>query len=125
MTRRLWIAVGVVAFLVVIVFVGHVLLSVKAPLWSINRERFDRVEEGMTRDEVIAILGPPGDRTTFKTKLPLKLGRSGMRRLGFTPEEWVSDRGHIVIWFEGDKVVGPDFRDPAEMDPRPIDEALL
>ena len=52
MTRRLWIAVGVVAFLVVIVFVGHVLLSVKAPLWSINRERFDRVEEGMTRDDV-------------------------------------------------------------------------
>jgi hypothetical protein len=43
-----------------------------AALWpgsdQITRDNFKRIHRGMTRDDVRAILGPPGDRTTLPTE---------------------------------------------------------
>jgi hypothetical protein len=54
----------VLAVLAVVVAAGVVLWP--RPPSRITRENFDRIREGMTRAEVEAILGPPGDyRTHF------------------------------------------------------------
>jgi hypothetical protein len=49
----------VLAGLAVVVAAGGVVLWPRAD--RVTRENFDRIREGMTRTEVEAILGPPGD----------------------------------------------------------------
>jgi hypothetical protein len=49
--------------LTVVVAAGAVVLWPR-PSSRITKENFDRIQTGMSREEVVAILGPPGDYTT-------------------------------------------------------------
>jgi hypothetical protein len=66
----------------------------------IDAEHCDRIEEGMTADEVRAMLGgPPGDFATLSVTypdIPDSLWVSGERS-----ESWSGDQGQIVVAFDG------------------------
>jgi hypothetical protein len=80
----------VLAGLAVVVAAGVVVLWPRPPS-RITRENFERIKEGMSRAEVEAILGPPGDYRT---------GRGEMD-YGTENEAWMPDTGPDLA--------GPDF----------------
>jgi hypothetical protein len=94
----------------------------------ITQENCDRIREGMNREEVLAILGPPGDYRTVQTVDPVPLyyrsdtptpaeyaqaafdrehvfvlrsddGPVPMERL-----RWLGDEGDIFVWFRPEGV---------------------
>src|SRR5262245_50516172 len=89
--RRILLSVALVGSLAAGVTV--LLLAVDGP--RIDRERFDRIREGMTRAEVIALLGAlPGDYTFRKDLGALcsnNLVTGAWLSLGWTEEEWTGD----------------------------------
>jgi SmpA/OmlA family protein len=116
---RKWKLLAVLAVLAVGAFV----------LWPrpnpITQENCDRIREGMSRAEVVAILGPPGDYRTGQTADPVPLYYRSDRP---TPAEyakaaydrenvfvsrngdgwerliWLGDEGDIFVWFRRDGV---------------------
>ncbi len=101
------------------VVVVVLLLALVTSLWvlarprphRINREGFDRIEEGMTQREVEDILGrPPGDYTDRRETLPdgrWKYVAGWMRGHPSYPREWLSDDGRVMVFFDkGGCVVG-------------------
>jgi hypothetical protein len=111
---RLWGKVALSVFLLCVAVCWNVYLVAVRPRRRINPQRFKRVQEGMTRQEVIAIIGlSPGDYTVFKHTPETwrgcfggKLGPAGVKY-----EEWASDEGLIAVTFEGDKVVARYYFD--------------
>jgi hypothetical protein len=84
------------------------------PRRFINRESFEQIEEGMTREEVLAILRlPPGDHTVFR-HIPA-LSATGDVFLWTYPnaerETWASDEGLIWILFDDDRVIRRRYAD--------------
>jgi hypothetical protein len=73
----------------------------------VTPENFDRVRAGMTRAEVDAILGPPGDYTTAPTE-GVRVTRSKdyptFRAPGsesaYLQSCWLSDTAQAVVWFD-------------------------
>jgi hypothetical protein len=73
----------------------------------ITLENFYRIREGMSRDEVVAILGPPGDHSTRPVYTPgPDSGRPDpvIRRKFYSDpdpeksrESWIGDSGCIVV----------------------------
>ncbi len=91
MRKRLIGVLGVVLML------AGVLIALLGP-WPrpVTRAAFDRIEREMTRAEVHAILGRPGDYRTCPVTPLFKLANSGE----FIQETWSGDEGDICIWFD-------------------------
>ncbi len=72
---------------------------------------FNEIERGMTRAEVVAILGgPPGDYTVFRSSQFCTFRWAGGyflngRHVQEVDEQWFSDAGTILLRFRRDKVV--------------------
>ena len=86
------------AGLAVVVAAGAVVLW---PRSRITQDDSDRIKIGMTRAEVQAILGPPGDH---RTNAPPPRGRSGgsTRPSGTGGDRWVGDEGTLQVLFNSD-----------------------
>jgi hypothetical protein len=54
----------------ILVLVAAVMFLLQPRKDRVTRENFDRIRDGMTRTEVQAILGPPGDYASGPTGLP-------------------------------------------------------
>src|SRR5262245_57147713 len=104
--RKWWLFVGLTVLVVLTAILTPPTVAIRRGQ-RINRENFERIEEGMTQGEVEAILGqPPGDYTVFKQVFVEK-------EADVTPEveiregvfvrprrrHWVSDKGLISITF--------------------------
>jgi hypothetical protein len=64
----------------------------------ICRENFDRIEEGMTAADVVAILGPPGDYKTWPTSLRHeKHAQFGPIFSQLSEEVWENDEVRITV----------------------------
>jgi hypothetical protein len=91
--RRRWFIVGGVVLLAVVTVVGQVIPRPRRP--QVSREDFSRIEKGMSREEVEAIIGgPPGDYTT-RYYFPPPLGSHYIRW-----QTWVGDGGMILVRFD-------------------------
>jgi hypothetical protein len=85
--------------LAVLVAVGAFVLWPRTdPTLRITRENFDGIKEGMSREEVEAILGPEGDYTTGPVDFP------SLQQWGFLEElrdatflAWVTDTAWVSI----------------------------
>jgi hypothetical protein len=71
MKRKLLVLAGLAAVLAVAVVELHT-PDPPRPLTSISKADFSRIKAGMTRQEVVAILGPPSDIRTRETEPDLK-----------------------------------------------------
>jgi hypothetical protein len=81
---------------------------------NIGRMSFNQIEEGMTQEQVEALLGvPPGDYSkSIQAVRGNRFGSLGARRQGYRQEEWWSDWGIIRVAFRPDGVVaGKEFLD--------------
>src|SRR5262245_53846025 len=102
MSRRWWV-LCLAVLLAGVAVLWSLYVVADRPRRSINRARFELIEDGMSREEAIAAIGlPPGDYTVFKRPLldwtpPLMLGTS-------VQEGWSSDEGLILVVFQDDKV---------------------
>jgi hypothetical protein len=110
-------AVLVVSVLVLLAVAAKpVLLPAGNP--RITRENFERIKEGMSQEEVEAILGPAGDCRTGPTR-PVR-GR-GTERLGkiLGPGALVWKGDHAEIWVvaPGGELESVDFN---PMEPAPV-----
>jgi hypothetical protein len=98
----------------------NLFLVFKQPTWRINEAQYYRVTSEMTRDEVHAILGRPGDCTLLRRRpscsnslkqlglVIMSLGQA--EKPGRTPpvldcDSWASDAGEIQITFEDGRIV--------------------
>jgi hypothetical protein len=92
-----WVAAGLalVALLAAVAFVQ----------WPrpnrLARQNLSRIQAGMSRPEVVAILGPPGDYTTG----PISSLRPAIRMA--SDEWWVADEGTYWVRFDGQGRVPP------------------
>jgi hypothetical protein len=93
-----------VAVLAVLVAVPTLLLW---PGWDrVTSENFDRIHRGMTRSEVEAILGPPGDYASGPA-----VGEEELwwrLRFQLADHSWVGNSAWIMVTYEG----GPNASDP-------------
>jgi hypothetical protein len=93
MKRRRWLILGLIVATVVAPSV------VWAPRPRVTRARFDRVTEGMTRDEMIATVGvPPGDYTTE----PFVYGPETSLATTWRSEQWLCDEAELRVRFGDD-----------------------
>ena len=65
---------------------------------KVNQANFDKIQTGMTQEEVIAILGSPSESSSIDI-----VGLSG------TSSEWISKEGTISIQFVNKKVRAKRF----------------
>jgi len=91
------------------------------PSDRISREGFDRIQQGMTQEEVEAVLGvPPGEYVTEETRERLR--QRSLRRIFFLQkaswraERWLGDRNDacvriIVAFNEQGLVADKDFEE--------------
>lgn len=70
---------------------------------KISQTNFDKIEKGMTRDQVIALLGEPSDSSS------LSLGG-----LSGTSAEWTDGKATISIQFLNEKVTLKQFTKKAK-----------
>jgi hypothetical protein len=106
-TRKLVAAVG----LAVVVAVGAFVLWPRQD--RITRENYGRIQPGMPRAEVEAILGPPGDYTTRRNRYHGQYWRpDGLKSYG-VGFYWMDDTGLIVLYFshQTNDVGGMEFED--------------
>jgi hypothetical protein len=91
--RRRGFIIGGAVLLTVATVIGQVIPRPRRP--QVSREQFEKIKEGMSREEVEAIIGgPPGDYTTGQYYV-----------VAITPtyvggESWVGDGGLIRVWFD-------------------------
>jgi SmpA / OmlA family len=85
------LAVACIALAVVAIGAG--LLVTLPQTDRITEENFDQIRNGMTRAQVEAILGPPGDYTTGPVKIVFISGTSAVSQ-----DLWLSDNLAINVW---------------------------
>jgi hypothetical protein len=125
MPRRWWVVSAVIVFLAGVLG-WNLYLAAARPTWRINRERFEQIKEGMTRDEVIALIGlPPGDYTFMKAEWINLAVMCSKWPPWLTQEDWAGDAGCIILTFEGGKVVDRQFIDPSDWHDRDWQGVLL
>jgi hypothetical protein len=90
-------------------------------LWNqppeITREKYDRIHKGMTRAEVEALLGSPGDYSTSPLVTMSSLSLDPYDYKGIPPEPglvWTADIGVVEIWFDEDNRVTTSMFDQAQ-----------
>jgi hypothetical protein len=90
--RKLIVAVGLVVLVAVAAFVA----------WPrpqrITRENFDRIQDGMSRAEVEAILGPPGDYRTGPTLYTLETFTGTLMDFGSQRRSLADEGGPAMCW---------------------------
>jgi hypothetical protein len=70
------------------------LLPLRPP--RVTCENFERIRKGMTRANVVAVLGEPGDYTTRPVEyVPAPIGLCAP-----VPVFWMSDELSIRVWFD-------------------------
>ncbi len=77
---------------------------------GVTRENFNRIRIGMTEEEVIAILGPPGDYRNAETEYDMSpscqpaatfgRGNPSSAYLGSGPPLWRSDTAEVALGFD-------------------------
>jgi hypothetical protein len=91
----------VLAALAVMIAAGAVVLWLQSEQARVTQANFERIRDGMTRAEVAAILGPPGD---FRTKESIVLEPPTVDRVIHYPppgppmvayDQWISD-SHVA-----------------------------
>jgi hypothetical protein len=102
--RRKWKLVAV------IVLTGLILTFV-LPAWlrgpQINKDSFDQIKRGMTRQEVEAILKrPPGDYTDRRVNRIADYAVCGAEIPEWSYREWIGDDGIIILAFDEEGRVG-------------------
>jgi hypothetical protein len=101
---------------VVLVLAGGLIALLGPRHCPVNRAAFERVENGMTRAEVHAILGgPPGDYRTQPPGIILHEWGGGwsMSKGCGDAEEWEGDEGTVKVQYHHihGKVMAVDFQD--------------
>jgi hypothetical protein len=116
----------VLAGLAAMVAAGVVVLW--PPQNRITQENFDRVREGMSRAEVEAILGPPGDYSTGPTNSfhPVSVISNDLRRVEIGPYafDWRSDDLSVHVLFIDSRVVVADAYTNKLVAQSPLDNLL-
>jgi hypothetical protein len=89
---------------------AFVLLPRSQPQLRVTRQNFDRIETGMSREEVYTLLGPPGLYVTGPVayshpEAEQRLDAKGSGALtgeypDGIPEPWFSNEGLLAIWFD-------------------------
>jgi hypothetical protein len=113
---------------VLVALAGLAVLAAEAfVLWPredrITEDNFQRIKDGMTRREVEAILGPPGDHASGPVAFPVRgepktwEGRRAGGMVGGSMFCWVDDSFFIGVGFDHDDnvravVSGPLIRKP-------------
>jgi hypothetical protein len=103
--RTLLVALAVLA---VVIAAGVVVWP--RPLWA-TRGDYHRIRDPvgiLTRAEVEAILGPPGDYRTVLTS------DSGLHMQQSNCESWVVNEGHVLVWYYDNDVVSDWALFPAD-----------
>jgi hypothetical protein len=96
--RKLMLAVGVLAIVVVVVPLGLRVWPRRHGPPFIDRAHCDRIEKGMTQEEVEAILGGPPGKYTNKNIVLLDL--RSWRPAGERLETWTGDEGVAEVTFD-------------------------
>jgi hypothetical protein len=118
--RKLLAAVG----LAVVVAAGMVVLWPRANQPDrVTEENYDRIQHGMTRTEVEAILGSPGDYTTGPTLVRYPDGRSA--RHSYVSDRWVTDSLVVYVSFDDSDRVWHSFTLPNLRHERGLLDSLL
>jgi hypothetical protein len=117
MPRRWWF-VTLTVLVIGFTALWSLFVVAQRPRQFINRENFERIEVGMTVEEVKTILGlPPGDHTVFRRSSGVEDARGRGWLVWADPiiwdQTWASDEGIIFFLFEGDKVIRREFADPS------------
>jgi hypothetical protein len=126
--RKLLVAL---AGLTVVVAAGAVALWSRAD--RVTRDNVGRIRKGMSREEVGAILGPPGDYRAGPTEerqrlwpdfhwadeVPRSGGDASAGNLSFEREDWTGDSGNALIFFGREGVINVVFNaaDPVPLGP--------
>src|SRR5262245_55804269 len=122
--RRLrWVVAG----LAVLVVVGSV-VALPRPV-RVAREDVDRIQVGMSRVEVEAILGPPGDYTTGQVVFDCPPG--GFILVSLPPDvsepivQWDFDTAHALMTFDEAERVSRKLLVPAKrIEQKPLENLL-
>jgi hypothetical protein len=121
--RKLLVALAALA---VVVAAGVVVL------WPsrLTRENYDRIQNGMSRTEVEAVLGPEGDYRTMPTKFVyLTQWYTGLGNFvvddDYTPDGlWESDAGNICVIYRQGRVTAKAFVMTSRLDQSYLDNLL-
>jgi hypothetical protein len=115
---------------VVLVLAGGMIALLGPRHCPVNRVAFERIEKGMTRAEVRAILGgPAGDFTTRPTSKAwayddLTSPQFKDERDDWATEIWAGDQGYVMVIFEpGGGVYDAQFLE--ELEPEPVGSVEL
>jgi hypothetical protein len=115
------------AGLTVVVTAGVVVLWLQSEPARVTQANFERIRDGMTRAEVAAILGPPGD---FRTKESIFLQPLIVDRVIHYPppgppivayDQWISDSHVVSIAFNVSGLVEAKWF----MDNVPIEQSVF
>lgn len=92
-------------------------LAITAYVWyrsPISYRNFDSIEVGMTRGEVVKLLGcEPGDYTSGEMSYP-SLNCTGILPPSQAILRWEGDQGFVVVYLDGDDRVVAKLRLPGE-----------
>jgi hypothetical protein len=115
-----WLPALLVASLLVLLGFAAQPILLPATNPRITRENFERIEEGMRREDVEAILGPPGDYRTGPTYNPESFSIASFGSWGprGTMLAWEGDKGGIEVWVDPGGVVFESSFTP--MAPEPV-----
>ena len=86
----------------ILVFVV-LLLAFALACSKVTRKNFDRIENGMSYEEVVEILGEPSDSAS-----------AGFGPFSAGSAEWEGDDGMISIQFVNEKVQAKSFQSPGK-----------
>lgn len=110
-------------FLLLFASTVAVLLAIAA--WGFHNSfanRFSRVREGMTKSEVVALLGPPGNHIHGHVRC-LSFEHPGFQKLRDHHDCWENEHGHWYISFDAQDRVTEAFH-VACMRPETLGESL-
>jgi hypothetical protein len=91
-----------------------------------TRQNYDRIRVGMTRAEIEASLGPPGDHTTGPTRPTGRdHGVDGSGLVCASVAHWFTDDGWIAVEFDAKgRVRGWSWRGTKRAEQSPLDNLL-
>jgi hypothetical protein len=116
-------SVGCVVIVVtVVIVVGAYKLTRPQPPAKVTRENFARIHPGMTRAEVMIILGPPGDYMTGPARLNPALVKKAQEAAGERFSVWFGDEGAVRVDFDASGTVSDSSFHPSELRPSDREE---
>jgi hypothetical protein len=112
--RRKWLAALGVLLVGTVAFAPWPQL----PADRVTRENYDRIEKGMSRAEVEALIGPPGDYRTGPSGIVSMTIYCGPSKGKL--EAWAGDHGGICVYFGPDGVADKQFDNMQKKEQSPI-----